>query len=162
MKRIFTLTLTMFMFCLSGALTASAAEKANANGGTIHWLKLAEGEKIAAEQKKPMVVDFATGAGCPRCEEMGKDAYKDPEVISRLNRDFVPVKVDLSRPLSDEERDLGNRFNYRNDCLLLFLDYKEKPIADPIEGRLCFVDAVSKNNFLKYLDLTLKNAEKAK
>ncbi|MDA8092057.1 MAG: DUF255 domain-containing protein [Nitrospiraceae bacterium] len=161
-EKFLALGLTALLLYVLGPMTANAAGETEKNVETIHWYKLAQGEKMAARQKKPLVVDFATGAGCPRCEKMGREAYKDPEVISKLNRDFIPVKVDLSRPITDEERNLGNRFDYRNDCLLLFLDYKGNPIADPIEGKLCFIDVVNAKDFIKYLDLALKNAQKTK
>ncbi len=145
-------------------LTAGCAHVAASKsaGPQINWHTLASGREIAMREKKPMVVDFASGPGCPRCEQMSSGPYSDPRVVSELNSEFVPIKIDLSRPITADELALGNRFNFRNDCLLLFLDYRGNPIADPIEGKLCFVEAVNSKDFLKYLDAALKNARQMK
>lgn len=160
MKKPFALAMSVVVIWLSGC--AHAPARTAAPSGQINWYRLSEGERIAKQEKKPMVVDFASGAGCPRCEAMGKGAYKDPGVISMLNKDFVPIKIDLDKPITSEELALGNRFGFRQDCLLLFLDYNGNPIADPVEGKLCFVDVVNAKDFRKYLIDALRNMNAGK
>ncbi len=152
----------MFAVMILAAGCAHVAASAKSGGPHINWHTLAAGRELAMREKKPMVVDFASGPGCPRCEQMSAGPYSNAEVISELNREFVPIRIDLSRPITPGELALGNRFNFRNDCLLLFLDYRGNPIADPIEGKLCFVEAVNSKDFLKYLDAALKNAKEVK
>lgn len=46
----------------------------------------------AREQKKPLFIDF-TGHGCTNCREMEAVVWSAPEVLSRLQQDFVVVAL---------------------------------------------------------------------
>ncbi len=46
----------------------------------------------AREQKKPLFIDF-TGHGCTNCREMEAVVWSAPEVLSRLQQDFVLVAL---------------------------------------------------------------------
>ncbi len=46
----------------------------------------------AKEQQKPVFVDF-TGHGCVNCREMEARVWPDPEVLKRLNSDFVMLAL---------------------------------------------------------------------
>lgn len=116
----------------------------------IHWWRLSEGLVAAKAQNKPLVVDFYTPEECARCRAMEKYVYSVPEIIRKLNTEFIPVRVDLSKPLTAQERALGEKYDYKNDCLLLFLDPQGEVIE--LEGqKLCFVDYVPPEWFLRYL-----------
>ncbi|MDA8077331.1 MAG: thioredoxin family protein [Nitrospiraceae bacterium] len=119
------------------------------------WFSLKEGVKKARAEKKPMIVDFFFGKGCPRCEFLQEKVYSDPAVAGKIMTHFVPIRVDLTKKLTKEEEELGNRYDYKNDCLLLFLDPQANIIEEPVGKKLCFVDKVDPDEFVKYLD-TLK------
>ena len=58
----------------------------------------------ARQQKKPLFIDF-TGHGCTNCREMEAVVWSDPEVLKRLQNDFVVVAlyVDDKTELPDKE-----------------------------------------------------------
>ena len=119
----------------------------------IKWFSLNAGMEKAKAEKKPMIVDFYFGKGCPRCEALQKGVYDNPTIAKKIMDDFIPIRVDLTKPLTEEEKKLGNKYDYRNDCLLLFLDDKANIIKDPSGKSLCFVSSVDAEWFVKYLDM---------
>lgn len=46
----------------------------------------------AKEQQKPIFIDF-TGHGCVNCREMEARVWSDPEVLKRLNNDFIMLAL---------------------------------------------------------------------
>jgi thioredoxin-related protein len=132
--------------CASGELNAS---------GELKWFSLQEGMEKAKTEKKPMIVDFFYGKGCPRCEFLQKNVYDNPKIAKKIMEDFVPIRVDLTGKLSKDEEALGNKYDFKNDCLLLFLDPRANIIKEKGK-RLCFVDKIDPDEFIKYLD-TIKD-----
>jgi len=122
-------------------------------GGNIKWNSLKEGTARAKAENKPIIVDFFFGTGCPRCEKLEKGVYANPEITKKINDDFVPVFIDLTKPLTREEKDLGNKYDYKNDCIMLFLDPDMNIIIDPSGRKMCFVDNIEADVFNSYLDM---------
>lgn len=120
--------------------------------GLIKWYSFKEAKEKARVEGKPMIVDFAVAQGCPRCEAMQKNIYSKKEIADRINKDFIPVLIDLAKELTHEEKRLGEEYDFKNDCLLLFLDPDGRILKDPSGKRLCFMDAVDTEVFIKYLD----------
>ena len=118
----------------------------------VIWHSIKEGTAKAKVEKKPMIVDFFFGKGCPRCEKLQKNVYDNAEISKKIMDDFVPVRVDLSKKLTPEEKAFGDKFEFKEDCLLLFLDYNGNVIAGPGGLRLCFVDNVEPAFFIEYLE----------
>lgn len=141
------LTLVVIALAFSSPATCSADMK---------WLSLKEGMEKARIEQKPMIVDFFFGKGCPRCEALEKGVYGNASIAAKIMSDFIPIRVDLTRELSAEEEQLGNRFDFKNDCLLLFLDAEGNVLKDPLGKRLCFADTVEPDMFIKYLDAVKK------
>ena len=105
----------------------------------IMWLKLADGLKKAKESKTSLVVDFYTGGACQRYKNLERDTYTDEEIIKQVNEKFIPIRINLDK-LTKEEENLGKKFKFDNDCLLLFLSYDGKLLADSTGGQLRFAD----------------------
>lgn len=85
------LGLGMLLLAMS---VASIAQ--NGKHGPISWVEsLAKGKKLAARQKKPMMVDFYA-EWCPPCKAMKSSTWTDKQVIERAKR-FVPVLVDIDK-----------------------------------------------------------------
>ncbi|MDP2278014.1 MAG: thioredoxin family protein [Nitrospirota bacterium] len=122
----------------------------------VKWFSLNEGMEKARAEKKPLLVDFAVARGCPRCEFLQKNVYSKDEIARKINSDFVPIFIDLSKKFSPEEKALGEKYNFKNDCLLLFLDYNGNVIKEPEAGQMCFADKIEPDVFIKYLD-SVKN-----
>ena len=119
----------------------------------IHWYALDEGLKMGASQHKPVIIDFFYGKGCPRCESLQKNVYNNSALAKKISDDFIPVRIDLSKKLSAEETALGNQYDFKNDCLLLFLDPNGKIIKGPGGKKLCFADSIEPEQFMQYLDM---------
>lgn len=158
------MTLLVSLALIPAACAATGGQHADHGSGTsgipayagkVNWHTLAEGRKIARMEKKPMIVDFSVPEGCDRCDFLQENVYSRDEITDKINADFVPVWISLdgsSHPMTDKERELGEKFDYRSDCLLLFLDHEERLIEDPEGKQFCFVDEVEPEDFMKYLD----------
>ena len=131
------------------SLNSWAEEKYAEN---VNWRSLKKGMEKAKAEKKPMLVDFGIIKGCPRCEFLQKNVYSSDKIVEKINSDFVPVFIDLGKDLTHEEKALGEKYDYKNDCLLLFLDYEGNVIKDPEGGKMCFADRVEPEVFIKYLE----------
>jgi thioredoxin-related protein len=131
-----------------GLLVASYAL---AEGG-INWYTLKEGQEKSKTEGKPVIVDFFFGKGCPRCEFLEKEVYSNPSIAKKITDDFVPIRIDLTRKLSKEEQSLGEKYQFKNDCLLIFLDRSGNLVKDATGKKLCFIDKVDPDEFIKYLD----------
>lgn len=128
------------------------------SGDLVQWHRLADGKDVAWILKKPLLVDFYVPEGCDRCERMDRDLWGNPEIARRVNEGFVPVRIDLTRNMSSEEIALGKKYDYRYDCLLLFLDHRGEAIEDAGGGRMCFAEFVSPEWFLGHLERALAAA----
>lgn len=102
MKRSFTTTtlaLGAIMLCLLSSLTTSQAQllgnekKADvaAKHSELTWHSITDGLKLAAEQKKPLLVDFYTD-WCSWCKVMDEKTYAHHEVVKTLKSSFVLAK----------------------------------------------------------------------
>lgn len=150
MQKISSLFLILTLMICSSA-TAEA---------TVKWLTLKQGVKKSKIEKKPMIVDFFYGKGCPRCEELQSGVYDEPSIAKKIMDDFIPVRIDLREELTKEEEAFGNRFDYKNECLLIFLDSNGEVIKDPLGKRLCFIESVDPEQFIRYLDMIKAEAGK--
>lgn len=119
----------------------------------VKWYTLKEGTEKAKAEKKPMLVDFFFGKGCPRCEALQKDVYDNEAIAKKIMDDFIPIRVDLTKKkLSPVEEALGNKYDYKNDCLLLFLDHNGNLIKGPGGKKLRFAEKVGPASFMGYLE----------
>ena len=139
----------LLVILLAFVLSSSAF----AIGGDVKWSSLKDGMAKAKAEKKPMIVDFFFGKGCGRCEKLEKGVYANPQIAKKINEDFVPILIDLSKPLTKEEEELGNKYDYKNDCLMLFLDPDMTIIKDPSGKKMCFVEDIEPEIFIGYLDM---------
>ncbi|MCL4455931.1 MAG: thioredoxin family protein [Nitrospirae bacterium] len=158
MKKHYALMIIAVLFIYADVFAASE----------IKWLTLKEGTEKAKIEKKPMIVDFFYGKGCPRCDLLQRIAYDNPAIAKKLMNDFIPVRVDLTRTLTKEEERLGNQYDFKDECLLLFLDHNGNIIKDPVGKKFCLIDAkepqwlshLEAEWFAKYLDAVLSNYKK--
>jgi len=162
MKKILALTIIMSTFLFSTMAFAHGTEshvkkKADKRPDAkyawkVNWLSLDEGIKKSMAEGKPMLIDFATHEGCDRCEYLQKHVYSKDKIVNKINKSFIPIFIDLSKDLSPDEQALGEKHEYHEDCLLLFLDHKKEPIFDAEENKMCFADTVEPDIYMRYLD----------
>jgi thioredoxin-related protein len=129
-------------------------------GDLVNWYALQDGMTKAKAEKKPVVLDFFYGKGCPRCEFLEREVYSNPEIAKKIMDDFVPIRIDLNKKLSPEEQSLGEKYNFKNDCLLIFLDARGDMVKGTGGKKLCFIDKVDPEEFVKYLDMAKARAAK--
>lgn len=122
------------------------------NASKVNWHSLEEGLSISENLKKPLLVDFGVEEGCHRCEFIQKNVYANAEILKKINSDFVPIFIDLGKPISSQEIALGEKYDFKNDCLLLFLNHKSEVIRNPEGGEMCFVGRIEPQEFIAYLD----------
>lgn len=152
-KKIIALSMLFSLIAMSAFAKQRYAEK-------VSWHSLEDGMNKAKKEKKPLLIDFAVPHGCPRCDFLQRNVYNRDEIVQKINSDFVPVLIDLSADLSHEEKELGERYDYKNDCLLLFLDYKGNVIKRPGGGIMCFPENVDPEVFIQYLEEVKKTMKK--
>lgn len=119
---------------------------------SVKWYALAEGQAKSKAEGKPVILDFFYGKGCPRCEFLEKEVYNNPQIAKKIMDDFIPIRIDLSKKLSPEEQGLGEKYGFKNDCLLVFLDMQGEIMKGTGGKKLCFVDKVDPDEFITYLD----------
>jgi len=135
------------------SVSAGAQEK---YAEKVKWFTLKEGMVQAKAEKKPMLVDFAVAEGCPRCDFLQKNVYNKDEIVKKIHSDFIPILIDLSKKLMPGEKALGEKYDFKNDCLLLFLDYNGNVLKGHDGGQMCFADKVEPEVFIRYLDSVKK------
>jgi len=140
----------VIMLLVLGLSSLAAAAKDG-----IIWLPLSEGTAKAKAEKKPMLVDFFYGTGCPRCEALEKEGYKNETIIQRITADFIPIRIDLTKQLTKDEEELGEKYNRQEECLLVFLDSEGVIMKDSAGVNLRFTSAIA-------TDMLILNLEMAK
>lgn len=76
----------LFLFIIiSQQITAQKAE--------IEWIGFEDLEDSLQVRNKPVLIYFYTD-WCVYCKKMDKNAFRNPEVISKINNDFYAVKMD--------------------------------------------------------------------
>ena len=66
------------------------------SSGAIQWHSYEDGMVRGKFEKKKIFLHFTAG-WCFYCGVMENEAFKDPVIISSLNENFVPIKVDYDK-----------------------------------------------------------------
>ncbi|MCK5208035.1 MAG: thioredoxin family protein [Cyclobacteriaceae bacterium] len=77
--------------------------------GILGYFDYDQALACAKEQNKPIFIDF-TGHGCVNCREMEARVWSDPEVLKRLNNDFIVLALYV-----DDKTDLPESEWYNSD-----------------------------------------------
>ena len=134
--------------------------------GLQGYFDLEQAKKCAAEQGKPIFIDF-TGHGCVNCREMEAAVWSDPAVLKRLRENYVIVAlyVDDKTELPEsewytseydgkEKKTLGKKyadyqirkFNVNAQPYYVLMDAQENVLVTPIAYDL------NVQNFIDFLD----------
>jgi thioredoxin-like negative regulator of GroEL len=102
------------------AMSATANEKDLKKHGPIAWQgTLQAAMKIAARERKPLLVDF-WAEWCGPCKEMLATTYKDKAVVAR-SKQFVPVLIN-----ADEQPKVLEKFGISALPTVIFMNAKGK------------------------------------
>jgi len=78
-------------FCLSiGFLGETSAAEG------INWHSYEEGLVVSKAEKKKVFLHFYA-VWCVYCGKMAKETFQNPAVVSYLNNNFIPVRVDTDK-----------------------------------------------------------------
>ncbi|MBN2168328.1 MAG: thioredoxin domain-containing protein, partial [Actinobacteria bacterium] len=84
--------------------------------GEISWRHWGEGAFQEAEDQGKLVFLSISAVWCHWCHVMDETTLSDRSVIERLNRDFIPIRVD-----SDKRPDVNRRYNQGGWPTIAFL-----------------------------------------
>ena len=105
---------TLFTFILlSLIIPVSHAQEINFEKGT--W---EDAVAKAKTQNKPIFIDFFT-TWCGPCKLLDQKVYSKPEVIQKMNANFINVKIDAEK---GEGPDLARRFEVSAYPFLVWAD----------------------------------------
>ncbi|MCH4822574.1 thioredoxin family protein [Gramella lutea] len=104
----------------------------------INWIGFEELEDSLKTENKPVVIYFYTD-WCVYCKKMDRNAFRNKEVIQKLNTEFYAVKMDAESVENIEfegqiftnEQQKTNRRGIHQIPLLL-ASRKDKPISFPV------------------------------
>ena len=113
----------------------------------IHWVSYEEALQKQKEVKKPILIFFHLPY-CYRCKEMKAWVYSKPEVIDLINRDFIPVMVDM-----DKDKQLVKQMDITYTPTHVFLAPDGKEV-------LRVRDSIPKDRFVKILEFVAKEEYK--
>jgi thiol:disulfide interchange protein len=125
---------------VSSSLYAQAKTASAKAHGPIAWQEdFAKALKIAAKEKKLIIVDFYAD-WCPPCVEMLKTTYKDKAVVAR-SKEFVPLLINV-----DKNPELVKKYDVSGIPRILFLDAKGKVVTDVLgyQNAKQFLDLMTK------------------
>lgn len=126
MKRLFLIILIL------------GSQQIEAQKNEIKWIGFEELEDSLKIEAKPVVLYFYTD-WCVYCKKMERNAFKDPEVISKINRDFYAVKMNAesNEPVEFEGQIFTNeqakiKRNGIHQIPLILASREGKPISFPV------------------------------
>lgn len=125
----------------------------------IQWRILEAGKTEAAARRMPVLVDFYFGEGCHRCTAFDREIYSNPSICDRVNKNFVPVRVDLTDELTEAEEELSESLATGGECMLAFLDSTGRIIRNQERQMICTMQMITPEQFLDYLDKALRNLQ---
>lgn len=143
--------------------------------GLQGYFDLKEGLQAAKEAGKPLFIDF-TGHGCVNCREMEANVWSAPEVLKRLQEDYIVVALYTDDPLELPESEwvtakngkvkktMGKinlnyqeeRFGVNSQPFYLLLDHNQDLLTPPKDYDL------NVGNFVAFLDAGLAEFKKRK
>ena len=116
-KYICFILLIIFLFC--GRLPSGFA-----SSDSINWYSYDEGNVLRKIEKKKIFLHF-WAKWCKYCTKMAKVTFKDPKVITYLNKNFISIKIDI-----EKEPKIASNYNIIGLPVTWFISENGKKISD--------------------------------
>jgi len=85
----------LILFGLSIITATVFHELVNAQDNVeVNWFTLEEAQEKSLESDKNILI-FAVTKWCVYCKAMDREAFENPEIVSRIAERFYPVKIDI-------------------------------------------------------------------
>jgi len=112
-------------------------------GPGVSWQPYSEAVlEEAKRQQKPVIIDFYA-TWCSPCRELEEITFHHPEVVSKAAKEFVMVKVDLTRKGDPRHAHLLQQYDIKGVPTVIFLDAQGREITG-----LRLVDYLPSDRFL--------------
>ncbi len=82
----------------------------------INWYAYKDGLNQGKKNGKKIFINFRAD-WCGWCRKMEKETFKDPLIVSYLNKNFISIKVD-----TDKQKDLAAKYGVRGLPLNWFIE----------------------------------------
>lgn len=93
----------------------------------IHWREWGDDAFAASRQERKPLLLTLTATWCHWCHVLDQTSYADPRIISLINSNFIPVRVDI-----DRRPDISRRYNQGGFPSVAILDDE----GDLLAGRV--------------------------
>ncbi|MDR3630655.1 MAG: cytochrome c biogenesis protein CcdA [Desulfocapsaceae bacterium] len=115
-------------------------------GPGVRWRPYTEETlQKAWDQKKPVIIDFYA-TWCTPCRELDEVTFHNAAVVSQAERDFIMVKVDVTRAGNPLNERLLQQYGIKGVPTIVFLDTNGEERQD-----LRLVDYLPPDRFLKQM-----------
>jgi thioredoxin-related protein len=104
-----------------GILLAAPGSVTSNSGDTIDWLSYEKAQQLRQDRK---YLVYFNASWCGFCRKMESTTFKDPEIVTFINRNFTPVLVNI-----DQEKQIAAQYGVRGVPDLRFISSKGEPIA---------------------------------
>lgn len=131
-----------YILLISFLVTALSPLTAIADG--INWYKYNDGIKAGKKENKKIYIYFHSKR-CPWCTKMEKEVFSKDEVIKALNKNFIPIKVNVA-----EEYQVAKKYGIQPIPAHVFL---ESDIVSQIYKRPGYIQSNVFENILEAITL---------
>ncbi|THB78127.1 MAG: thioredoxin family protein [Desulfobacteraceae bacterium] len=130
-----------FLMLISSVVAFCLAVPVSSQASTIDWKGYDTGMTDAQDEGKKVLIHFRTD-WCTYCRKMDATTFKDEDVVTYLNDNFVPILVD-----GDKEKKVATKFGIKGYPTNWFLTEEVERISS-LPG---YVDAKRFLLILKYI-----------